>query len=172
MIRLTATLIVCIGVTMAVAGRDLDRPEGSDQPGDLVEVTRLGSGLDTDAPGLLSDAKMLDPALIPLEDEETAIAAAIQATEAGIIPAAEAATALAVPADEVAEPVAPWFVTGNRVNLRQGPSTATSVIGQVTLGQKAQVLEETADGWYRIETSEGAQSGYIYGRYLSQTEPL
>lgn len=46
------------------------------------------------------------------------------------------------------------------------------MIGQVSLGQEATVLEETADGWFRIETAQGGTIGFIFGKFLSPEQPL
>lgn len=59
-----------------------------------------------------------------------------------------------------------WSVTGTLVNLRSGPSTNDAVIGQVSEGMTAEVISES-DGWYQIETIEGATTGWIFGRFLS-----
>lgn len=59
-----------------------------------------------------------------------------------------------------------WSVTGTLVNLRAGPSTRNEVVAQVSQGTAAAVLEER-DGWYQIETSDGATSGWIFGKYLT-----
>ena len=189
MIRLTLLLVAALGVVFAVAGRDPMRPEGSDQPGDAatgIEVTRL----DRPAPA----AALTGPAghdrasdlatAIPLDDQEAALRAALRATEQAQPPdrrpaAAEPQTAAAEPQTAAAGPDLPaatapdlWYVTATRVNLRSGPSTATPVIGQVSRGQQALVLEKTPGGWYRIETPENGATGFVFGRFLSRVEPL
>lgn len=64
-----------------------------------------------------------------------------------------------------------WFVTGSRVNLRAGPSTSDAVVGQAVLGQRAEVVQETADGWFQIRVRDSGQSGYIFGQFLSDQRP-
>lgn len=84
-----------------------------------------------------------------------------------------AATATVAPAATVAE-TAPAtdirYVSGSRVNLRSGPGTANAVVGQLVLGQSAEVLAET-DNWFQIQTPDGATSGWIFGKFLTATKP-
>ena len=75
-----------------------------------------------------------------------------------------------VDAVEEPKPVKAWFVTGSRVNVRQGPGTGNAVVGQVTQGMEAQVLE-TRDGWMQIVTKDGGASGWISGRFLEERQP-
>lgn len=60
-----------------------------------------------------------------------------------------------------------WKVTGTRVNLRAGPGTRNAVVGQLTLGTEAQVLNQ-GDGWYQIQTADGAVTGWIFGKFLAR----
>lgn len=64
------------------------------------------------------------------------------------------------------------YVTGNSVNLRSGPSTARAVLGQLTLGTAAEVLDETANGWMKIRDLASGQEGYMAGWYLSAEQPI
>lgn len=176
MIRLTITLLFGIGVTMVLAGRDIERAEGSDQPMDEVAVMRL----DPSPEALQEAGTFRDMAMaIPLEDTEEAMAAALRATEEGHpapedrpAPADKIVASAAPEATPAPEPVDHWYVTGSRVNLRSGPSTSTAVIGQVTYGAPAEVIEETPDGWFRIAVPGTGAEGYIYGKFLSPNEPL
>lgn len=63
-----------------------------------------------------------------------------------------------------------WYVTGGRVNLRKGPGTGNAVVGTVTLGVEAEVLGDQ-NGWYQIRTSDGASTGWIYGKFLGEKRP-
>lgn len=58
-----------------------------------------------------------------------------------------------------------WSVTGTRVNLRSGPGTSNAVVGQVVQGMQAEMLAE-ANGWYQIRSTDGATSGWIFGKFL------
>lgn len=63
-----------------------------------------------------------------------------------------------------------WFVTGSKVNLRQGPGTSNAVVGQVAFGDQAEVLSDR-DGWYEIRLADGSNSGWIFGKFLKDQLP-
>lgn len=63
-----------------------------------------------------------------------------------------------------------WYVSGSKVNLRQGPGTTSAVVAQVTLGTEAMVLDRQ-NGWMQIETTDGNTSGWIYGKFLNEQKP-
>lgn len=73
---------------------------------------------------------------------------------------------------EVAASITPdlWYVTGSKVNLRAGPGTGNAVVGQLVLGDAAEVLSD-AEGWYQIRSVDGSLSGWIYGKFLADTQP-
>lgn len=57
-------------------------------------------------------------------------------------------------------------VTGNSVNLRQGPSTDTSIVGKVSEGDNLVSYGLTDDGlWYKVKFAD--TEGYIYSEYVS-----
>jgi N-acetylmuramoyl-L-alanine amidase len=51
-------------------------------------------------------------------------------------------------------------VNANQVNLRNGPSTLTAVVGRAGFGEIFEVLEEQ-DGWYRV--SRGSETAWLAG---------
>jgi subtilisin family serine protease len=53
-----------------------------------------------------------------------------------------------------AEVVATGKVVSKFLNVRTGPSTSHAKVRQIFLGEKVQVHETTADGWYRINKGE------------------
>ena len=57
-------------------------------------------------------------------------------------------------------------VTGSRVNLRHGPGTRYSVVGQLTEGAKVEVLSDPGDGWVELQ-AQGGTAGWMYDAYLS-----
>lgn len=63
-----------------------------------------------------------------------------------------------------------WYVSGSKVNLRQGPGTGNAVVAQVTQGTEALVLDRR-DGWMQIETRDGGTSGWIFGKFLNEQKP-
>ena len=57
-------------------------------------------------------------------------------------------------------------VTGNSVNLRQGPTTMTPIVGKVVAGDNLVAYGKTDDGlWYKVKF--GDTEGYIYSEYVS-----
>lgn len=59
-------------------------------------------------------------------------------------------------------------VTGTRVNMRDGPGTTYPVIGRATLGQKVEVLNDSGNGWLRLRTVSGQQTGWISASLISK----
>lgn len=161
MIRLTLLLIAAIAITMIVAGREPERTTEAEAATPPVGVARAGT-----APTALPDNRLA------LDDEAGAIARALAATEAAEEEpepqkaSLETTSAAPPPAPEEDGPV--WYVTGSRVNLREGPSTSTAVVGQVREGQRVEVLDGTPDGWMRIRVIESGLTAYIFGRFLSE----
>ncbi|WP_099826145.1 SH3 domain-containing protein [Oceaniglobus indicus] len=177
MIRLTLLLIAGLAVTMYAFGQNPDLPQGSD-PGGPPEVTRTNSddsGLLTRVGNLIDEATAAEQPgeHLPLASEQKAIEIALAATVSPDAPAAAPPRTvnLGGTTRTTTAPTSPendlWIVTGSRVNLRAGPSTSDSVVGSVREGQRAEMLEETANGWYRIRTADDGQSGFIFGRFLS-----
>ncbi|WOI56668.1 SH3 domain-containing protein [Palleronia sp. LCG004] len=156
MIRMTLALLAMIGVTMAVAGRDLD--------GD-------GTGRDyvARASATPTDVAPANPNRLALDDEAGAIARALAATgqAAGGIIAEPAQAVTETPQTADPAPMVQYHViTGNRVNIRRGPSTADEVVDQVVLDQRVEVLDETANGWMHIRVEDTGQEAYIFGRFV------
>lgn len=62
------------------------------------------------------------------------------------------------------------YVTGNRVNMRAGPSTGEPVVGALNGGAAVEALGPTDGGWVNIRDGEGRE-GYISGQFLSPQQP-
>ena len=58
-------------------------------------------------------------------------------------------------------------ITGNRVNLRAGPSTNDAVVGQLTRGTKAQVVGRPAKGWIELQDLETGLHGFMAERFTA-----
>jgi cell wall-associated NlpC family hydrolase len=56
-------------------------------------------------------------------------------------------------------------VTASALNIRSGPSTSYSVIGNVYRGNTLQILE-TSNGWYKVKLSNG-KIGWGSGKYIN-----
>jgi hypothetical protein len=98
------------------------------------------------------------------------------ATEANIVPVARA-----VPLEQAGGAFAVGsrlWVTGTGgagLNLRSAPLLSSDLLGALDEGDLVQVLEGpvVADGinWYRVDSTTGADSGWVDGRFLSATAP-
>lgn len=75
-----------------------------------------------------------------------------------VLPAATEVT------DTGAEPVV-WLVSATSVNVRQGPSTDTSVVGKLANGEAVTVVSVEGD-WARIMIEGDGLEGYVAARFL------
>lgn len=75
--------------------------------------------------------------------------------EAGIAPAAN--------------PFQTVLVTGNAVNLRQGPGTQYAIVGSAVAGDSLLVIGEAPD-WYKIYVPEKSLFAWIYSGLTSGAE--
>ena len=124
--------------------------------------------------GLTGETDDATPAAQPLMSDAEAIRLALEAgkaarNERSAAPRQVALRDVAEDSDPGAAPIY-WYVSGNRVNLRQGPGTGNAVVAQVTLGTAAEVLD-ARDGWMQIVTKDGATSGWISGQFLQERQP-
>jgi hypothetical protein len=63
--------------------------------------------------------------------------------------------------DEVSEPLDIRLVTGNIVNMRDGPGTSFERVGKVTKGTEIEVLEDPGNSWINILVVETGKTGWI-----------
>lgn len=119
----------------------------------VVEITRADASLD-DLP--LAPARA-DPGAAPAEPLAPGAALLALAPEmaAPLLPRPEAAAA--VPAGDLR------VVTGDDVNLREGPGTGFAVVGRMARGERAEVIE-AVDGWARVRLPSG--EGWMAERFL------
>ncbi len=59
------------------------------------------------------------------------------------------------------------FVTGSRVNVREGPSTHFPVVGRVEYGDPVELLAYEDEGWARIRLGEGGTMGFMSRQFLA-----
>lgn len=52
-------------------------------------------------------------------------------------------------------------VTGNRVNMRNGPGTEYSVVGRLTRGETVEVMSEPGNGWLKLRVSDSGRIGWM-----------
>ncbi|WP_417724335.1 SH3 domain-containing protein [Salipiger sp.] len=113
------------------------------------------------------------PAEAPLTAPVTAIAAVAEAPVMTDAPRDETALADAIPESEpVAEAAAATeapdmlSVTGSRVNLRNGPGTRYSVVGQLVRGDEVERLTDNGAGWIKLRSVRGGRIGWMADDFL------
>ncbi len=75
-----------------------------------------------------------------------------------------------VSADAAAEVGAPTVTTGQIVNVREGPGTAYSVLGQITPGNNYDVVGKNEAGdWWQIDTGSG--NGWVINQLVDASGP-
>jgi len=65
-----------------------------------------------------------------------------------------------------------WFVTGSRVNVREGPSTDYLVLGKVTYGEAAQIVSDPDADWVKIRIEGDGVEGFIMKRFMTDVDPF
>ncbi|WP_179381560.1 SH3 domain-containing protein [Jannaschia marina] len=58
-------------------------------------------------------------------------------------------------------------VTGSRVNMRAGPSTANAVVDSLPGGTVTEALGAEENGWIQIRDVESGRTGYMSARFLA-----
>lgn len=173
MFRYLVAAVAAIYCSLLIFGDASRYPDVSRQSQDDVTGLSLAAFATTDIqPAIpettsrISDSEAVE---IALSAAESIRGNRERAPLLGMVTAAKAEAAEA----ETTEPETPeqfHYVSGNRVNLRAGPGTGNPVVGQLSLGDAAQVLSDQ-QGWYEIRTADGATSGWIYGKFLSDQKP-
>jgi len=65
-----------------------------------------------------------------------------------------------------------WYVTGSRVNVREGPSTDYTVLGKVLYGDAAEIISDPDAEWVKIRIEGDGVEGYIAKRFMTDVDPL
>lgn len=52
-------------------------------------------------------------------------------------------------------------VSGNRVNVRGGPSTDFEIVNRLERGDAVEILEDTGNGWVRMRPVDGGAEGWM-----------
>ena len=63
------------------------------------------------------------------------------------------------------------FVTGERVNVRQAPTTSAAVVDQVVFAEAVEVLTEPENGWVQIRIEGDGVEGFMASRFLQSNDP-
>lgn len=95
---------------------------------------------------------------VPDADIAAALEQALPPAEAGVIPAVAPAPA---------EPADLREVTGNRVNLRDGPGRDFAAIDQLTQGTVIAVISSGAGAWVEVEVIASGQTGWMSADFLT-----
>lgn len=53
------------------------------------------------------------------------------------------------------------IVSGNRVNVRGGPSTDFGIVSKLGRGDEVRILEDNGDGWVRMQPLDGGEAGWM-----------
>jgi hypothetical protein len=61
------------------------------------------------------------------------------------------------------------IVSGDRVNVRGGPSTNYEVVGRLTRGVEVEVLDDNGDGWIEMRSLDGVTFGWMADFLLSDS---
>lgn len=61
-----------------------------------------------------------------------------------------------------------WQISGNSVNLREGPSTGTAVITSLRRGTEVEVIAHHGD-WAHLQVLDSEQSGFLVASFLQET---
>ena len=81
----------------------------------------------------------------------------------------------AAPAPAAAETSAEgevWYVAGNSLNVRSGPSTNSDVVGKLTRGEATLVVWREGADWARIRIEGDGIEGYVAMRFLTAELPV
>jgi hypothetical protein len=185
MFRMTLTLVAAIYAGFVIYGQ----PSGSEaatgpQPDAAVPVVAaVGSEAGFDRPTILAQGEARPEAAVARAQapdlslpDPVAVAAATPAAgpptprligepiTVSLVREIEAQPAAATPRFEEAVPL--LTVTGSRVNMRAGPSTADGVVDSLPRGTLAEALGPAVDGWQEIRDTETGLTGFMAARFL------
>ncbi len=162
MIRLTLALLATMFLTFQLVG---------------VDRGQVRYGL------LASAAETALPQALPIAEPDEPVAEAIYVPTPAVIEAAEPATAAAITAavaqaviETVPEPapladpvVQVMFISGNSVNVREGPGKDFAVIEKLVRGEAVSVISASdgVDGWTLITIEGDGLEGYVSTALLS-----
>lgn len=191
LVRLTVLTIAGLGAGMYWFGRDAglpDDPIGREtaliSPDLVASITgSLQDPSEQDdqlAMALASDSSPETATLVafrPSQDKATVqpAVATVDGGETGVVSTAsepEASKPLSGTEKVQADPQPDYlYVSGSRVNVRGGPSTAYGVISSLSLGTKVEDMGDAGDGWRQIVLTDTGERGFMAGRFLSPEQP-
>lgn len=120
--------------------------------------------------------RVIEPGPIAQAPSTTPVSATPDAPEPGATPDADVATDdTDAPEDRATEianaDILLLYVTGDRVNLRAGPSTDNAIVTALTRGTATEYLADAPDGWFQIRDQATGNVGFMSGDFLSPTRP-
>lgn len=161
MIRLTLLLCAALFLTLLIGGRDYGQVRPGlagaydDQP------TLAAARPAKPQPGPDAEAQVVPASLTPVRP-----AAGSPLVLPLVTPAATPAPAPAsAPAPEPAAEV--WYVDARAVNVREGPTTDSAVVGRLSRGEAATVIGREGDDWVHILIEGDGLEGYVAARFLT-----
>jgi hypothetical protein len=107
--------------------------------------------------------------IVTRADTTTVEVPAVATEVALIVPTEDIAAALetVAPETEVSAPVADLrAVTGDRVNMREGPGRDFGVIDQLDDQTRVSVIDTAAEGWVQVEVISTGQIGWMSQDFL------
>ncbi len=189
MLRLTVLLCAAIFVTLLIAGED----KGQMRPGlaaavaegeEIVVLERRRAApvaevvpaVATATPEPVVETAAFVPEAAPAEPVPE-VARVVTPEPVFTLSALPTVTVDAAPEEEtVAEAPAPvsgdvWYVNANSVNVREGPSTETSIVDKLTRGEAVTVTFEEGSEWAQVSIEGDGMEGYVALRFLTPEAP-
>ena len=102
------------------------------------------------------------PAPVPVEPENTVFTLsdyADPAPEAGVAP------------EQAAEGEI-WYVAGNSLNVRAGPSTDDAIVGKLSRGEAMLMVSRDGGDWAQVRIEGDGIEGYVATRFLTAELPV
>jgi len=191
MFRLTAYLIIAIGTTMYFADEiaspsaDSAMAAKSDVVAPVISVAEIAEkslGADATPIAFSIPANTVKMSPIALPTPETVKAATLVSFSQPAVVNLDGTIKVPEPialARAVAQPVLMQgepklnvqYVTAQRVNVRQGPSTEHPVLGKVVYDEAVQVLSDPAQEWVLVRIEGDGIEGYMSSKFLQETAP-
>lgn len=157
MIRLTLTLMVALWAVLVVWGTPTETEQQATATQTPVATPIVMAADYYSTPTIIGGAP---PAPTVTRASAPASIAPAQTQDTGA-PASQPETAALPNAD-----LPLYTVTGNRVNLRSGPSTGNEVVGALVFGDVAEGLGDVVDGWVEVRDLTTGQTGFMAARFL------
>ncbi|MGR3501536.1 SH3 domain-containing protein [Pseudaestuariivita sp.] len=135
-----------------------------ESPAEEVEVVAsepVAPETDTTEPET-TEIAAVDPA--PEQTPESVLTTELNnALDSAIEETAQETAALAeeVVPQPVAAPIDLRRVSGDRVNMRQGPGTNFGIVTRLTQGDEVEVIQEPGNGWLELRVVESNKIGWI-----------